>query len=133
MATQTNYGTNSKETISFRQTVAAATTITLKERIKAPCTIESVRVRFYRGQQLALQVIPYILHKGNRRENVITFAEGARPYLSGDDDYFIYDVVFTADYDDYIYVQAINTDATNAYDVIVDVSVDYYAGMDRVL
>lgn len=128
-----SYGTNSMETISFRQNIGAGVTTILQERIKAPCTVETVRVRFYKGQQLALQVNPYIEHKGHLKENLITYAEGTRQFLSGEDDSFDYDVVLTADYDDYLKVWVSNTDPLNAYDVIVDIKVDYYGGQERVV
>ncbi|MFD0591149.1 hypothetical protein ACFQZE_24425 [Paenibacillus sp. GCM10027627] len=128
-----NYNTNTRETISFRATVAPGATIILQERVKAPGTVETVNVRFYRGQQLALRVNPYIEHKGRRTENVITYAETTRKWLSGDDDYFNYDVVFTVDYDDYVKVWAYNTDPANAYDVVVDITIDYFGGTNRVV
>jgi hypothetical protein len=123
------------ETISFRQTIPPSngTPTILQERLKAPCTVEKLRVRFYKGQQLALQVNAYIEHKGQRYENLITYAEGTRKYLSGDDDRYEYDVVLTADNDDYIKVWVLNTDPTNPYDVIVDVMVDYFGGKERVV
>lgn len=128
-----NYGTNKKEVISFRKTIAPNTTEILQERIKSDGTIEGVRIRFYSGQQLALRVNPYVEHKGRKYENLLTYAEGTSTFLSGDDDRFDYPTVLNVDYDDFLKVWVQNTDLVNAYDVVVDITIDYYGGQNRVV
>jgi hypothetical protein len=127
------YDTNKKEVISFRKVISPLEVITIKERIKAPGTVEELRVRFYRGQQLALEVLPYIEHKGRQIEELITFAEGTEGVLQGDDDYFVFPVVASVDYDDYIKVRVVNKDTTYSYTLSVDVVIDYYGGHRRVV
>lgn len=125
---------NRKEVISFRKTIPAGTqNMILQEMIKADGTVEKVAVRFYQGQQKALQVIPYIDHKGDQREDLITYPKNTDHYLSGDDDYLIYDVVSTVEYLDYASVMVTNTDPTYDYTLAVDITVDYYGGKDRVV
>lgn len=105
----------------------------LKERVKDNGTIEGIRVRFYSGQQLALRVNPYIEHKGQKIENLLTYSEGSNPWLAGDDDPFEYPCVVTVEYDDYVKVWVQNTDAANDYDLVLDVIIDYYNGQNRVV
>lgn len=123
---------NKKEVISFRKTVAGGTSMVLKERIKDPGTVEGLRVRFYPGQEKALQVFPFVEHKGQRIESLITYAEETDRFLSGDDDYMEYAVVVPVDYDDYIKIDVKNASPYD-YDVAVDVFVDYFGGQNRVI
>lgn len=125
---------NKKEVVSFRVTVPKGSkNIIYKERVKADGTVEEVRVRFYRGQQLALQVVPYVNHKGRKHEQLLTFAGNTNGYLCGDDDYFVYPVVVPVEDNDYVSVMVTNTDAANDYTLSVDVVVDYYAGKNRII
>jgi hypothetical protein len=123
-----------KEIITFREVIPANTlqTLEFKERIKANGTIETVKVRFYKGQQKALEVYPFVRHKGNKDESLITYS-GSTSHLSGDDDYFIYDVVVPVENDDQMMIHVKNIDPTYAYTMVVDVAVDYYGGKDRVV
>lgn len=128
-----SYSDNKVEVVSFRKVIAPSTEQTFVERIKSPGTIEQARVRFYPGQQKALQVQPYVIHKGQLREDLLTYSEGTDKYLSGDDDTFEFPCVVTVDYDDELHVYAKNTDATYSYTLVIDVVVDYYAGGNRVV
>lgn len=102
-----------------------------QERIKADGTIQSVKVRFFKGQQLALHVRPYVLHTGNLVEDIITYPEGTNQYLSGDDDYPLYDVVCPVRNDDELVVWVHNTDPDDTYTLNVTVTVDYHGGQNR--
>lgn len=128
-----SYDTNTKEVIQFKRRIAAGETVILSERVKAPGTIEGLRVRFYPGQELALRVKPYVQHKGQKIEQFITYVEGGDDYLSGDDDREEYGVVMSVDYDDEIKIKVVNTSTTYAYTLNVAVTIDYYAGQDRVI
>jgi hypothetical protein len=126
--------TNKKEVIVFRHDLAPGAKVTLSERVKGKGTIESVRVRFYKGQQLALEVNPYAKHTRNRKEDLLTYASnGGKKVLAGDDDQNEYPSVVTVDIDDEVCVDAYNSDATYTYTVAVDVVIDYYAGNNRVV
>lgn len=125
---------NKKEVISFRQPINPNTVDQIfKTRVKSDGTVEEVRVRFYRGQQLALQVDPIVFHKGNKREDLIYYAQGTHNYLAGDDDYFVYPVVVPVEADDYVSVMVSNTDPANTYTMCVDIILDYYGGKDRIV
>jgi hypothetical protein len=126
-------GTNKKEVISFRKVIPANSTDVLAERIKTDGTIEQLSVKFYQGQQKALKVIPFVEHKGHMIEQMLTYPSTTDSYLSGDNDYFKYDIVIPVAYDDYIKVQVINTDLVNAMTVVVDVTIDYFGGKQRVV
>lgn len=117
-----------KEIVSFRKLIPPNTTDVIGERIKADGTIESVKVRIYQGVQKALQINPFVEHKGNKLEDMITYPSTTDPYISGDDDYLEFDVTIPVEYDDFLKVWVKNTDATNSYTLVLDVEVDYIGG-----
>lgn len=123
----------SKEVISFRALIQPGQVVKFHERIKGDATIEQVRVRFYIGQQKALHVRPYVVHRGNKPEDLITYPEGTDAFLSGDDDYLDFPCVVPVGNDDEAYVWVQNTDADNAYTLVVDMVIDYYGGKSRVV
>lgn len=122
-----------KEIVSFRKEVASLFEHTLTERIKADCTIEELRVRFYPGQQLSLEVYPYVKHKGNKIESFFTFPKQTDNVLRGDDDYFIFPVSIPCEYDDELVVYTKNTDPNYDYNLSVDIVIDYLGGKQRVV
>jgi hypothetical protein len=126
-------GVNKKETILFNKVIPANTQGKISERIKMEGTVERVEVRFYRGQQKALQIIPVVLHKGQKSEPLITFPEGTDGYLAGDDDNFKFDIVIPIENDDEVVIYYKNTDLTYDYTLMVHVSIDYYGGKNRVV
>lgn len=123
-----------KEVIIFRKQIAPSTSnFLITERIKADCTIEEIRVRFYVGQQLSLEVLPRIKHKGRKYESFFTFPSQTNSILAGDDDYLVFPVSMDAEYDDEIEILVNNKDVTNTYTLAVDIVLDYANGMDRVV
>lgn len=125
---------NKKEVISFRAAVAPNTTNTIfREQVKADGTVEKVSVRFYPGQQMSLHVFPFISHKGDQTESLVTYPKNTNNYLAGDDDYLVFDMVATVEYLDWIEVMVSNVDPANTYTLVVDVVVDYYGGKQRVV
>jgi len=123
---------NKKETIMFQQDVPPNTSVVLKERIKGAGTIEKVKVRFYSGQEFALQVEPYIMKKGDMKTSLITY-NGDVNYLKGEDDNFSFSPVLQVFNDDELHVSATNTDLVNTYSISVMVEVDFYGNENRVV
>jgi hypothetical protein len=123
---QNNRSGDKKEPISFIAIVPKGETLKFSERIKANGTIESLRIRFFTGQQKSLHVRPYIKHKGNKIEDLITYPDGTDQYVSGDDDYLDFPLVVAVENDDEIVVWAQNTDLADDYTLHVSVMVDYY-------
>lgn len=125
---------DTKEVISFRKVIPPNTfNQFMQEKIKGPGTIEGVYVRFYPGQQMALHVEPVIEHKGALIEPLVTYAASGDSFLSGDDDKLDFPVVVSVEHYDLIKIKYSNTDPTFAYNLCVDVVVDYYAGRNRVV
>lgn len=120
-----------KEVLSFRKIINANTTDVLHERIKADGTIEEIRIRFYTGQQKSLQLNPFVEHKGNKIEQIISYPSTTDNFISGDDDYFIFPISVPVEYDDYFKIHAKNIDPTYNYTVTVDVVIDYLGGKER--
>jgi len=123
---------NKKEIITLRESIPTSTSKVYAERVKDNGTIESVKLRFYSGQEMQLKVLPYIRRTGNRIE-YLTTSPNDNKYIYGDDDYFILDVVIPVYYDDEIIVEVINESPTYAYDLSVDITIDYYMGDSRVI
>lgn len=123
---------NKKEVITYRKKLAPLEEIELIERVKDNGTVENIKLRFYSGQEMQLKVLPYIKHIGNKIEYVTSSPTGDY-YLAGDDDNFLLDVVVPINYDDEIVVKAINLSNINSYDMVCDITIDYYMGTDRVV
>ena len=129
---QTNRDT--KKSISFRSLIPANTEKWFHHRIEGEATIEELRVKFYRGQQLALKVIPYLELKGiNSLEPLVIFAQNTDQFLAGDDDYLIFPIDYPAKNDDYIKIYAKNEDLTYDYNLSLDIVIDYLGGQNRVI
>jgi len=115
--------------------IAPDEVITLRERIKGDGTIEQMKVRFFQGQQKSLLVRPYVRHKGNKIEDLITYPEGTNQFLSGENDYLEFDLVVPVENDDElcIWVSNVDADHLDPYTLHVSVMVDYFGGTSRVV
>lgn len=121
------------EVKSFRKVLAAGEDVILKSRILADGTIEGLRAKFYPGQENTLQVRPCLWQTGrNVLVDLVTYAEGTDQFISGDDDYFEYPITQDCLKDDEIWVIAKNT-GEYPYTIVIDVSIDYYAGNSRII
>jgi len=114
-----------KEVISFRASILENDTYTFKERLKDNGFIEEVKIRFYPGVEKSLRVNPYILHKENRREELVTFPDMTDQFITGDDDYLTFPVSIEFAYDDEMAVDVSNVSDMYAYSLVVDVIVSY--------
>lgn len=121
-----------KEVVAIRKTVAAGQTLHITERIKAPGTVEEMRVRFYAGQERELKITPIILHKGEQAEQLLTYPEGTDNFLSGDDDTLIFPCIVAVGNDDFLKITAQNVNLTYDYTLNIDIVIDYFAGKNRV-
>lgn len=127
---------NKKEVIVFRKNVPPNSKGRIMERVKDNGTIEKLMLRFYMGQELKLGVWPYIKHNGNKIESMVTIAgDETRDnlYLTGDDDQLVFDVVIPVYYDDEIIVEYENTSSEYEYNLVCDITIDYYLGTDRIV
>ncbi len=123
---------NKKEVITFRKLIAPLEELLLVERVKDNGTIENVKLRFYSGQEMNLKVYPFVKHTGNKIEN-LTSSPTNEYFLAGDDDNFILDVVVPVYYDDEIHVKVKNESVQYAYNLVCDVTIDYYGGENRIV
>lgn len=123
---------NKKEVITFRKAIAPLEELTLIERVKDNGTVENVKLRFYSGQEMKLKVLPFVRHTGNKIEYLTSSPTGDY-FIAGDDDNFILDVVVPVFYDDEIHVKVINESTEYIYNLVCDVTIDYYMGTDRVI
>jgi hypothetical protein len=121
-----------KEVVTVRKTILANTSGKLRERIKDSGTVEELRLRFYPGQSRALRVVPYILHKGEQREDLVTFFDGSDRYFSGDDDTVVLPCILSVGNDDYLEISYANISTLYDYTLAVDIVIDYYGGKNRV-
>lgn len=115
------------EVIAVRKEIPANTIGELSERVKDNGRIQEVTVRFYAGQERALKVRPYVMHKAQRPEDMFTYVEGSEAFLSGDDDTFTFPVTLNVEYDDEIRIWYSNTSAYQ-YTLVCDIVVMYTEG-----
>jgi hypothetical protein len=121
------------EVMSFRQDIAPNTMMTLTERIKDKGEVVEIRIRFYPGQERALQVKPFLQMFNSMTEDLFTWAGGTtEKFLSGDDDYLVFPVSATVVADDNIAVWVNNTDLNYTYTLVCDVVIQYYGGVDSI-
>lgn len=114
-----------KEPILFHKKILANTTDVLAERVKSDGMITSLIVRFYSGQEGSLQVSPFVEHKGNKVEYMVTFPNTSKTFISGDDDIFTFPLSLSVEYDDFIKVHVKNNSSYD-YDLVCHVIVSYY-------
>ena len=116
------------EVMSFRQDISPGQMVTLTERIKDKGEIIEVRVKFYPGQERALQVRPFVQLFNSMTEDLFTWGGGStEKFLSGDDDYFVFPVSASVVADDNLAIWVNNTDTQYTYTLVCDVVVQYYA------
>lgn len=116
-----------REALLFRAQQALNTTSDYEKAIRANCTITSVKIRIYDGPELALRLQMFIRDASGNLASVLQYSAstGAKNYIDGNDDEFVFDVRVPARVGDTLVVRANNTSATYAYDFSVDIEVDY--------
>jgi len=124
---------NKQEVISFKKVIPAGTVAEYSERVKGEGTVEKISATFYEGQNGLLHVRPYIQHKGEKIEDLITYPTGCEKYIAGNaESNKVYDVCVSVENDDDIYVFVDNTSAEDLT-LTVEIVVDYYEGKNRVI
>lgn len=114
-----------KEVISFRKDIQPGENVTLTERVKWNGAVKQLRIRFYPGVERALHVRPYVLHKAQLPENIITYVQESEQYISGDDDFYEFPCLIPVEYDDEVKVWARNDNDVYLYTLVVDVILQY--------
>jgi hypothetical protein len=123
-----------KQPVSFRLQVAASASGYLDYEIPDNGTIEKVVAYFPQGQQFALKVWAVILQKGSQvPTDIVLAAPNTDKWLYGDNVSLEFECSRPVDKQDYIRLFYENTDAANALNISVDVTIDYYAGKARVI
>lgn len=122
-----------KEVIQFKSIIPPNTEKVFSERIKADGTVEELRVKFYSGQERTLQVRPTIRHKGNLLQDLVTYPSDTEQYLSGDNDYFAFDLTGVVENDDEIKIFVTNNNPDYSYTLDATVTIDYYGGKNRII
>lgn len=123
----------SREVLRFREKVQPTIKDTQRFKVPQNCTIERVIIRFYSGPQSDLRVNPYVEHFDEIIGNCIQYVNKNYPYIDGDNDIFEYKISKHAFKNEYICVDYENINSTYAYDMIVDIEVDYLKGVERVI
>lgn len=119
--------------LHFRSTVNSDSDETDEYEVAQDSTIEHAEVRFYPGQQLDLEIeIEVITPEGNSK--YVIDPAGEKPYLSGDDDFFKFNISVPVETGDKIRITARNQDTNgNDYDYIVNLELDRIGGIERVM
>jgi hypothetical protein len=107
----------------------------LTREVVKDATVERVDVRFYRGPQLDLEVVPFVERNGatqdGDRVNLID-VEG-RESIVGDDDHFSFPISEPIREGDVIGVEYANTEQQYGYDVTVDMVLEREGGLERIV
>lgn len=118
-----------KEIISIRKDIEPGQKLNFKERLKDNGALVMVNVRFYPGVEGDLKVKPFILHKNNKAEDIVTYAEGSDSNISGDDDKFSFPVYVDFQYDDE-FVCYVENQGAFPYTLVIDAIVEYVYEME---
>lgn len=125
---------STKRSIRFAESVDPETSVTLTKQVEKDATVEEVRVRIYRGAELALHVYPFV-KRDNKRFSLVEFR--GKEYVDGDGDEFVFAVSEGVAVEDVIGVEVENTapvpsdDKDLSYDFAVDMQIDREGGTDR--
>ncbi|RNJ25472.1 hypothetical protein [Halosegnis longus] len=128
--------TDDRDSYRLSTRVAANDTETLTVTAPDPATVEHLRVRFYQGPRLDVEVRPFVEVDGAagvERYDLVNYADEpeAKEYVDGDDDEWPFSVSKPIDENDVIGVEIQNTNPEHSYDVTVDVEVDFEGGLSR--
>lgn len=121
-----------REVVLIRKTVPAGQSVEIRERIKSDGTLEAMKIRFYAGEGLTLQVRPVVEKRGGQAVDVVTYPAGTDNFIIGDDDYLEYTPVIAVSNDEELVVYATNTGGVDSK-LVIDFEVDYYAGKKRIV
>lgn len=124
--------TRPKEAISFGKSVSKGGSGDVTYDVQADATVERVTVRFYRGQELDLQLTPFIkTGNGERKIDLVQLA--GKSYIDGDGDFFEFDVGEEVTKGDQIGVHFDNKESNYAYNFRVNVELDKEGGTARAM
>lgn len=131
--------TKRKETIRFSSSVAPGITETETMVLAEDATVEQVDVRFYRGPELYLEVLPFVQEglDSERVEREPLVEVFGRTAVIGDSDHFVFQTDVPVRQEEILGVEVANTtdqladDQQHSYDYIVDITVDYEGGTSR--
>lgn len=123
---------NKREVVLIRKTVKPSETVEIRERIKSDGTLESMKIRFYAGEGLTLQVRPIVEKRGGQGVDIVTYPKGTDSYIIGDDDYLEYNPIIEVSNDEELVVYATNVGTVDSK-LVIDFEVDYFAGKKRVV
>lgn len=128
--------TTSKRPIRFRSTVDPGESNVLTTTVEEDATIEHLNIRFWRGPELALQVIPRrIPDNGNGRPQDLVDVIG-EDYIDGDNDHWDYPLAEPVEEGDVLEVEVVNTaepdpGADLTFDSVVEMDLDRKGGLSR--
>lgn len=109
---------------------AGATNQTLTYPVAFAGTVRNVHVRMFAGNQLSLQLKPQRLRR-EELQSLVSYAGGGKQYIDGDDETEDFSTSVDVQPGDVLQVTYTNTDATNAYDFAVDLTIIVGSGGGR--
>lgn len=118
-----------REVVIFSDKVLANTTFEDKFRLPYNCTIEKIIIRLYMGNELALEVDPFLLKHNEVRQNLLNFR--GKSYFSGDEEREEFTIGIPALTDEEIVVKVKNTSLDFDYDFIVSFELEFEGGTNR--
>jgi len=122
-----------RETIRFTDRLGPQNGSGERHTVRRDATVESVRVRHYPGQELALEVEPRVVPRDERDSVPLVPVEGPTSALVGDDDDVTFDVSEPVREGEAVEVVAVNESTEFSYDFVVDVTLEYIGGSSSFL
>jgi hypothetical protein len=115
----------------FAADVLPNTTIKLTRKVPADGTVEKVRIRTYVGNELALQIRPWVESERGRIRHLVTYAPApAKQYVDGDDETWVFEIREPVEQNgDCLVVEVVNTSINYTYSMAVDIEVDHAGGV----
>jgi len=107
--------------------------IQLTKRIEKPATVEELRVRIYRGAELALRIRPVVIRDQRTFPLLDYGGDEGKEYVDGDGDQWTYPTSEQVEEANEVGVIVENHSTEYAYDFACDVVLDRAGGTDRSL
>jgi|GEM_PF-2471451 len=123
--------TNKRTGQTLARQVPAADSGKLAVGVDRAGTIESLKLRIYRGAENTLRLKPQKKTNGGF-ENLLDYGDG-KAYVDGDDDIWEWSLSEPVTGDDEVVIRYENRDGQNAHNFRATVEIDYKGGLSRAI
>ncbi|WP_380681088.1 hypothetical protein [Salinigranum sp. GCM10025319] len=115
----------------FSTTATGGADDEVTHEVEEDATVEEIRIRFYPGPLLDLELRPFVETDEGRRRDLVDVI--GRETIVGDDDRFEFHISEDVRESDVVGVEYVNNDAQNEYDFVVDMDFERAGGSSRII